>query len=63
MRVFLRRLIGRLADRLRPASRDRDMEQEMQFHVDALSQEYMRAGMSEERARWEAGGGSAVSLG
>src|SRR5512134_843945 len=43
---FMRRLIGLFTWR----ARDRDMDYEMAFHVESLTREYVRSGMSEEEA-------------
>jgi putative ABC transport system permease protein len=45
------RLVQRLRDLVAWEARDADIQQEMQFHLDALAQEYMKGGLSEADAR------------
>ena len=44
------RLHRRLRDLFAPASRDRDLQQELQLHLEALVQEYRDSGLSDEAA-------------
>lgn len=43
-------MLRRLRARLSWSSRDRDMDQEMAFHLESLTREFMRSGMSAEAA-------------
>jgi hypothetical protein len=45
------RLFRRIRDLLLWGSRDRDMHEEMQFHLEALAQEYLKGGLPEAEAR------------
>ncbi len=45
------RLFRRLRDLVDPSARDRDMQQEMQFHLDSIANEYIKSGVSDDAAR------------
>ena len=49
--MTLRTWLQRLRDLAAWQARDRDIQQEMQFHLESLTREYIRGGMSESDAR------------